>query len=98
MNSYWHVDFHINTNQLFSTRNDFVPKKTVCDSTVVVMPGVEVMSIYWAEVRDVANILTIRKTASPTTKNHSAQNATSMLRNCDLGMHVLVGWEKKKKL
>lgn len=97
MNSYWHVDFHINTNQLFSTRNDFVPKKTVCDSTVVVMPGVEVMSIYWAEVRDVANILTIRKTASPTTKNHSAQNANSMLRNCDLGMHVLVGWEKKKK-
>lgn len=91
VNSYWYVDFHINTNQLFSTRNDFVSKKTVCSSTIVVVPGVDVMSIYWAEVRDVANILTIRKTASPSTKNYSAQNANSMLRNCDFGMRVLVG-------
>ena len=57
MNSYWYVDFHINTDQLFSTRNDFVPKKTVCNIWIVVVLGVDVMSIYWAEVRDVANIL-----------------------------------------
>ena len=90
VNSYWYVDFHINTNQLFSTRNDFVSKKTVCSSTIVV-PGVDVMSIYRAEVKDVANILTIRKTASPSKKNYSAQNANRMLRNCDFGMRVLVG-------
>lgn len=91
MNSYWYVDFHINTDQLFSTRNDFVPKKTVCNIWIVVVLGVDVMSIYWAEVRDVANILTICKIVSPSTKNYSAPNANSIFRNFDFGMCVLVG-------
>lgn len=94
MNSYWYVDFHINTDQLFSTRNDFVPKKTVCNIWIVVMLGVDIMSIYWAEVRDIANILTIRKMVSPSTKNYSAN---SIFRNFDFGMCVLVGKKKKKQ-
>lgn len=55
------------------------------------MLGVDVMSIYWAEVRDVANILTICKMVSPSTKNYSAPNANSIFRNFDFGMCVLVG-------
>lgn len=55
------------------------------------MLGVDVMSIYWAEVRDVANILTICKMVSPSKKNYSAPNANSIFRNFDFGMCVLVG-------